>query len=37
MTHMNLPESKDILQKRVSQHIAANSLMIEITAPGQQN
>ena len=28
------PEVTDILQKRVSQHIAANSLMIEITAPG---
>ena len=32
-TH-ELPESKDILQKRISQHIAANSLIIEITAPG---
>ena len=32
-TH-ELPESKDILQKRISQHIAANSLVIEITAPG---
>ena len=32
-TH-ELPDSKNILQKRVSQHIAANSLMIEITAPG---
>ena len=28
------PEVKNILQKRVSQHIAANSLMIEITIPG---
>ena len=32
-TH-ELPESKDILQKRISQHIATNSLIIEITAPG---
>jgi hypothetical protein len=32
-TH-ELPDSKNILQKRVSQHIAANSLMIEIVAPG---
>jgi hypothetical protein len=32
-TH-ELPNSRNILQKRVSQHIAANSLMIEITAPG---
>jgi len=32
-TH-ELPESKDILQKRISQHIATNSLVIEITAPG---
>jgi len=32
-TH-ELPDSKNILQKRVSQHIAANSLMIEIIAPG---
>ena len=28
------PEVEQILQKRISQHIAANSLMIEITAPG---
>jgi len=32
-TH-ELPDSKNILQKRVSQHIAVNSLVIEITAPG---
>jgi hypothetical protein len=32
-TH-ELPQSKDILQKRISQHIATNSLIIEITAPG---
>ena len=32
-TH-ELPNSINILQKRVSQHIAANSLMIEIVAPG---
>ena len=32
-TH-ELPQSKDILQKRISQHIATNSLVIEITAPG---
>ena len=32
-TH-ELPDSRNILQKRVSQHIAANSLMIEIVAPG---
>ena len=32
-TH-ELPESKDILQKRISQHIATNSLIIGITAPG---
>lgn len=32
-TH-ELPNSRNILQKRVSQHIAANSLMIEIVAPG---
>mgnify|MGYP003140087926 CR=1 FL=1 len=29
-----LPKSKDILQKRVSQHLAINSLAIEITVPG---
>ena len=29
-----LPQSKDILQKRVSQHLAVNSLAIEITVPG---
>ena len=28
------PEVKDILQKRISQHIATNSLIIEIIAPG---
>ena len=28
------PESKDILQKRVSQHLAVNALNIEITVPG---
>ena len=32
-TH-ELPQSKDILQKRVSQHLAVNSLAIEITVPG---
>jgi hypothetical protein len=32
-TH-ELPDSKNILQKRVSQHIAVNSLVIEIIAPG---
>ena len=32
-TH-ELPQSKDIIQKRISQHIATNSLIIEITAPG---
>jgi len=32
-TH-ELPDSKNILQKRVSQHIAANQLVIEITVPG---
>ncbi len=32
-TH-ELPESKDILQKRISQHIATNSIIIDITAPG---
>ena len=32
-TH-ELPGSKNILQKRISQHIAINSLMIEIQAPG---
>ena len=32
-TH-EFPVSKDILQKRISQHIATNSLVIEITAPG---
>ena len=32
-TH-ELPQSKDILQKRVSQHLAINSLAIEITVPG---
>jgi len=32
-TH-ELPQSKDILQKRVSQHLAVNSLAIEITIPG---
>jgi len=29
-----LPEQKDILQKRISQQMAINSLMIEITVPG---
>ena len=28
------PESKDILQQRVSQHLAVNALNIEITVPG---
>ena len=28
------PDQNDILQKRVSQHIAANSLILEITIPG---
>ena len=28
------PECKDILQKRVSQHLAVNALNIEITVPG---
>ena len=32
-TH-ELPDSKNILQKRVSQHIATNALVIEITVPG---
>ena len=32
-TH-ELPQSKDILQKRISQHLSVNSLIIEITAPG---
>ncbi len=32
-TH-ELPQSKDILQKRVSQHLAVNSLALEITVPG---
>jgi len=32
-TH-ELPQSKDILQKRISQHLSVNSLVIEITAPG---
>ena len=32
-TH-EFPVSKNILQKRISQHIATNSLVIEITAPG---
>jgi len=29
-----IPEQKDILQKRISQQMAINSLMIEITVPG---
>jgi len=29
-----IPEQKDILQKRISQHTAINSLMIEISVPG---
>ena len=32
-TH-ELPESKDIIQKSISQHIAVNDLVIEITIPG---
>jgi len=28
------PDQKNVLQKRVSQHIAANSLILEITIPG---
>ena len=28
------PEAEEILQKRISQHIAANNLIIEITVPG---
>jgi len=32
-TH-ELPQSKDILQKRISQHLSVNSIIIEITAPG---
>ena len=28
------PEAEEILQKRISQHIAANNLQIEITVPG---
>ena len=32
-TH-ELPQSKDILQKRISQKLAINSLVLEITIPG---
>ena len=28
------PEAEEILQKRISQHVAANNLVIEITVPG---
>tara|TARA_B100000424_G_scaffold266452_1_gene257608 strand:- start:55 stop:1476 length:1422 start_codon:yes stop_codon:yes gene_type:complete len=28
------PEAEEILQKRISQHVAANNLIIEITVPG---